>query len=116
MYLEVTRDSVCAGDDINAPHLVKFRNIEKKSLNDLFEFLNMKYLPRNVQGGTFWLIKNKNNLVGGIELPSHRFFTVHHPEILLSNIFVDREIKAECLGKIEMEKWVNQAALPNYYT
>jgi hypothetical protein len=37
--INVQRDSVCMGDDYNAPHTVNFSVFDDKSLKDVFNYL-----------------------------------------------------------------------------
>jgi hypothetical protein len=56
----VARESVCAADDLFAPHLKKWPASQAKSVNQLMQKLKDEYLPCNIQGGkATWIVKSK---------------------------------------------------------
>ena len=55
----VTRESVCFGDDLFAPHLKKWPASLATSVEKVMQKLKDDYLPRNIQGGkTTWVVKS----------------------------------------------------------
>jgi hypothetical protein len=50
VLVKVRRESVCAGDDINAPHEYNFSIHEESTLNELFGHLARKKYLANVSG------------------------------------------------------------------
>ena len=59
--LIIWRDSVCAGDDIDAPHELKVRISPETSLRELVEqFLEGRRYLANVEGGkATWILEGK---------------------------------------------------------
>lgn len=62
--IKVERDSVCMGDDIDAPHEYKFNLREDATLNALFEHLTNKNYLASVAGKNHsWEATINNNVV-----------------------------------------------------
>jgi len=56
MSIRVQRDSVCAGDDIEAPHKYEFEIKETCTLKDLFKHIErVNYLPKVMGKNHQWL-------------------------------------------------------------
>lgn len=72
MHVTITRESVGPADDLTAPHEKKLRNIEKRTIADIIEEVRNDYLPRNVVGGSTWVIEVKSKPVAIIAFPSGR--------------------------------------------
>lgn len=71
----VMPDSICAADDLHAPHEFRFTLSEKTQLHELFELLVSQYLP-NISGQTEqWDAYIQSKLVGSIgkDLSCHQF-------------------------------------------
>lgn len=63
LKIMVTRDSVCAADDIDAPH-EKIIHISKEStIHSLVEVLNKKYIPKIKNGKATWSLHLDKALV-----------------------------------------------------
>lgn len=57
ILINVERDSVCMGDDVNAPHFYSFKLPINTTLNDAFEHLSQqRYLPSISGINHFWEI------------------------------------------------------------
>ena len=66
--LKLTRDSVCAGDDMNAPHEKK---VSQPSFTDPFNFINnisSGYLPTVAGRGHTWDCLLNGNIYGTISI------------------------------------------------
>ena len=61
MKLFITRDSVCAADDVKADHLIEFELDNILDLSLLFEYLkSINYLPKISGGKSSWALIGYN--------------------------------------------------------
>jgi hypothetical protein len=107
MYIKITRSSVCAADDIDFPHEKIIWNIEGKLIQDILYYIRDDYLPRNVSGGSTWIIKYDKYEIGIIEYPSAKIYSFYPPEISATNILKHKDnIHALCLEDKSANKWL----------
>jgi hypothetical protein len=92
----ITRVSVCAADDLFAPHLKKWPASHAKSVNQLMQELKDDYLPRNIQGRkATWVVKSKGTPLAIIAQEWKK------PKILDQSITIDSMKNAT--GNLELD-------------
>ena len=57
-YITLTRDSVCAGDDVDAPHEMTLDINDCKNINDIMVKIKNKYLPKISGGKATWIVRS----------------------------------------------------------
>jgi len=107
MNIKITRDSVCAADDITAPHEYLIRNIESKDLSNILDEIKHNYLPQNVVNGSTWIITQLEENFGIIEYPSGviKFYKSKEYKIVNHQI----PLFAKCIGSLTIDQYEKKA-------
>lgn len=106
MNIKITRESVCAADDLSAPHEKIIRNIEKKNISSILEEIKDKYLPQNVTNGSTWVVYQNKERIGIIEYPKGIIKSYKSKEYKITNNQI--ALYAKCIGSIPIDHYDNQ--------
>ncbi|MAI89271.1 hypothetical protein [Ponticaulis sp.] len=67
LTIQITRDSVSAGDDIHAPHTMTLRARPDDTLAVVVSRLYDRYIPRVAGSGHFWVAKTAGQTIAHSE-------------------------------------------------
>jgi hypothetical protein len=106
MYITITRESVGPADDLLAPHSKKLRNVQKRSVTNVVEEIRDDYLPREVVGGSTWVIEAESGPVALIAYPAAEIVFVQPQTADSSFLALGKSLKAKCIGTVRPLDWI----------
>lgn len=86
IIIQVTRDSVSAGDDIFAPHATTLRAKPDARLSSVVLSFYARYLPRVTGNGHSWTVECAGQIVARSEGNSHRPVFTAFAETVIENL------------------------------
>jgi len=110
MKILVTRDSVCAGDDCDAPHALSLDVDPNATLRDVLASLTRPRYLAGIQGGmATWVAESGEPLAIVCEQHPEPWF-LFDPETLASELFPARTLYFHYLAQIDPQFVLEQLA------
>ncbi len=114
----LTRDSVCAGDDIDPPHNKTFSFNRNKEISGILREIKEKYLPKIQGGKATWIAKHKGKAIAVLaqEWEELKFIDRETANEIFIESNKEIEIYIEYLAQYNPKKILKKCIKDNFFS